>query len=151
MIKGLHANNGMTVSQLHITWQKKLYFTCRLQNCETTAIVTYWTVILYSCVYQLNEAAMCRPDWKTPIGTLLFFCLWVHYLYSFHKSLQKFAKPLSVFVFVDCVFPSCLSNCLFKSIALTFICVHLQMFPVLPPFHHPLPPLALSIISRSWA
>lgn len=71
------------------------------------AVVTYSNVIHYFSVFQRNEAAICWPDWEIPTGTLLLFWHRVHYLYSFHKSLRKFANPLSVFVFVDCVFPSC--------------------------------------------
>ena len=72
------------------------------------AVLTYSKVIPCFPVCQLNEVAICWPDWETPTGILLLFWHWVHYLYSFHKSRRKFANPHSVFVFVDCVFPSCL-------------------------------------------
>ena len=72
------------------------------------AVLTYSEVTPCSSICQLNEATICWPDWETPTGILLLFWHWFHYLYSFHKSLRKFANPHSVFVFVDCVFPSCL-------------------------------------------
>lgn len=72
------------------------------------AVLNYSKVIPCFPVCQLNEAAICWRDWETPTGMSLLFWHWVHYLYSFHKSLRKFANPHSVFVFVDCVFPSCL-------------------------------------------
>jgi hypothetical protein len=90
----------------HVTIKCKLSVIHRVV--KQPAVLTYSKVIPSFPVCQLNEAAICWRDWETPTGILLLFCHWVHYLYSFHISLRKFANPHSVFVFVDCVLPSCL-------------------------------------------
>jgi len=60
---------------------------------EQPAVLTYSKVIPCFSVCQLNEAPICWLDWETPTGILLLFWHWVHYLYSFNKSLRQFANP----------------------------------------------------------
>lgn len=141
----LHKVGNPTTRTLVVTTHKTSYnlgtictqiITRRVQNhiCGTGCSGDLVRIVSW----QLYKTDMCWQAQETPIGTLRFFC-YESIICSLSTILLKSLQALSVCFRRLCFFLYLFSQFFFKDLLLAFICLHVQILPVLSLFYPNLP------------